>query len=261
MELSQAAAHFGLSAFATATRHGIDWRPRVGPAADRVLFPDAEIAATWDITFADPAALFNLEPNDDFTVTLAGGIEEISVSGITGTGAGSLNGTYTRDIALSNGLPAWTNGSATIRYNGQGYYVIALSGVAQFITAAPSFSPIAFYAIAVGGSATGTASLAPSFDGAAPVHNGGDQVDFEGVAVTSAELHGVLVHCTAGVVVVSLGIGTNFVLSAGQHVQLALPGGQVADFLVSGSGVSAIAVISAAAGSAATLALLAAVAA
>jgi hypothetical protein len=50
MDLSQATAHFGLSARATATRHGSNWSPRVGIAASSVAFPDADICYSFRIT-------------------------------------------------------------------------------------------------------------------------------------------------------------------------------------------------------------------
>jgi hypothetical protein len=235
MDLSQATAHFGLSARATATRHGVDWRPRIGPAADRVLFPDADLAFDFTAEFSDLMSNLSLDPAEGFSVVAGGAIEEITVSGVTGTGAASINGTYTRDVVLTNGAPAWTNGSASIRYF-VGFWVLYLSGVAQFISKQKRVVPptSAFWEIAGGGAATGSPIFSYATTGAAPsLLLGRSQLDFEGIFPGTGSICGFLLICTSGAVACEWNTGF-VVISEGQHIQLALPGGEAAPAVSNG---------------------------
>ncbi len=234
MDLAQNARfNFGLSAPATARGTGVEWTPRLGVASAAVPLPLADVLASWHFTFPAAAGLVGFESVSSWDITLTGAATTITVSGITGTGAGSLNVAYVLGAEAVNGMPAWTLGSASIRWV-SGYWTIMLSGVAQFVmkrpAAVPSVTP-ADWEIASGGAATGLPALVMSPAGASPVQAGGfSQLDFEGQPLLSDITQGLLVHCTAGRVAFDFGGGT-VVLSSGQHFQLGLPGGEGAVFL------------------------------
>jgi hypothetical protein len=233
MDLSQATAHFGLSARATATRHGVTWRPRIGVESQSLPLPDAAVAASWAFTLPAVAGTVDFEVGDLWTINLGGAHDTIAVSGITGTGAGSLNVTYDLLDTLVAGMPAWQLGSALLRWQ-EGFWTIFLSGVAQFRMKRPSARPSpgpSDWEIASGGSATGLPQLVLSTDGAVPVLVGGkSQNDFENQLLATDLVQGLLLHCTAGRIAYGTELGA-LVLSAGQHFQLGLPGGPDADFL------------------------------
>jgi hypothetical protein len=50
MDLSQATAHFGLSAKTTGTRHGVTWKPALGISVTAETFPDSDILRTFLLT-------------------------------------------------------------------------------------------------------------------------------------------------------------------------------------------------------------------
>ena len=254
MDPSQARAHFGISAKSPATRQGIDWTPRIGRAADTVEFPLADVVASWGFTFADAAAYANLEPGNNWTVTLGAAIDEITISGVTGTGASSLNVVYTASAAV-NGMPCWTNGTASIRWI-EGFWHVYLAGVSQFIMEKPFSlpSPLAdTWMIHASGAATGIPTLVWGSGGAAAVLDAGnDAADYEGTVLPDSTVESLLVECSAGTVAFAFGTGV-IVLGAGQHLQLALPGGEAA-WMLSGS----LAVVSCTAAAACSLHLLAA---
>lgn len=233
MDLSQAVAHFGLTARAAATRHGVTWRPLIGLPADSVPLPAAAVAARWEFTVPAVAATVDFEVGERWAIDLGGAHDDLTITGITGTGAGSMNATYDLLDTLVAGLPAWQIGSALVRWV-DGFWTLLLSGVPQFRMkrprARPSVAP-SDWEIASGGSATGLPQLTLSTDGTPPVLvSGGNQVDFEGQLLPTDLLHGLLLHCSAGRIIWGTERGAT-VLDAGQHLQLGLPGGPAADFL------------------------------
>lgn len=236
----------GLYATGTARGQGINWKPRLGAAAAATELL-GDVIGTWVFTFPEAGGIAALDSNDSYVVTLIPALGNITVSGITGTGASSLNVVYAPG-AVVNGMHSWVNGNASIRWI-EGYWHLYLSGFSQFVMKRPSAYPSSFSAdwdIHPSGSATGVASLSAAGDGDAPVlASGRSQLDFEGGALSVGQTLGLLIQCTAGRIVFGYGTGI-IILSSGQHAQIALPGGEGAWFIGNSLGMAGCAAASAA---------------
>jgi hypothetical protein len=223
MDLSQAAAHHGLSAIGTPTRHGISWDPRIGPEAERLSLPDADVAVSAVITL--PAAASYVLNFPALTGSGNDAFLEISIADVTGTDAALVNGTYALSATLVNGCPTWTRGNAVIRMGSTARWEIVLSGVVQFRAAAPHTFPsdVSTWEDAGAAGTGGTPAVTLGSSGGTPVQSAVLPADFEGIAAPNlASLRGLHVRCTAGSGLCSWGGGV-FVLPTGGFFLTGLP--------------------------------------
>jgi len=203
MDLTEQKAIVGLRAVGASTRQGVSWKAAHGtaPSGDVVSLSSATAALVLVCTSGATSGRLSivmeeLAANCDVLVDSA--IETISVADITGTGAGSLNVTYTR-TANVNGWPSWTNATAVIR-RASNFWEIVLGGVVQFrayspVTVLPTLVP-AWEAV---GAATGTPDVGAASSGEEPVLNRAGWVDFENRALGDPQgVRGLRVTCTAG---------------------------------------------------------------
>ncbi len=236
----------GLYATGTARGQGINWKPRLGAAAATTELV-GDVVGSWGFTFAEASGFVAIDASDSYAITLVPAFGDITVTGVTGTGASSLNVVYAPG-AVVNGMHSWVNGNASIRWI-EGYWHLYLSGFSQFVMKRPSLFPSTSpddWQIHASGSATGVADLAQAGDGDSPVlASGRSQLDFEGGALSVGQTLGLLVQCTAGRI--GFGYGTGIIiLSSGQHAQIALPEGEGAWFLGNSYGIVGCAAASAA---------------
>lgn len=225
MDLSLAAAHFGLSARATATRHGIDWAPRIGPTPYSVLLPDADFAFSTLITFPEATGFASYTPGGE-SIILSSAADVVEVSGITGTDAASLNGNYTRSAILYNGGPQWINGTATLRLIAAGIWECALAGTPHFYSSVPSPTPVGVQwedAGAAGSAGAASMEVIVFTEGDSPIISAA--ADFEGAILPALDrLVAVQVDCSVGSALLAFGNNiTCLPLSTGASFAFALP--------------------------------------
>ena len=174
MDFSHAVAHGGVSLKGAATGHGRHWTPLVGSAATTTRLEDADVGQSMTITFPDASARVELVSPGGAMASgaLVAAIGELTVSGVTGTDAALVNGSYTRSASLYNLAPQWTKGTAAIRLATDGMLEITLAGVAQFRSVVPYVAP-AFagddFEDAGGAGTAGAPAVVAWDDGAEPV--------------------------------------------------------------------------------------------
>lgn len=237
MDVTGALVGTGLQVRARATRPGVTWPGKVGEAPGEQSLAGVTGGYVRTLGFPDRTSQVEL--------ILATGQTNVNpaatgllISGVTGTGAASINGNYTMDVALTNGFPSWSNGTAQVRWAFGAYYIV-LAGVDQFrgtiMTVGRPDELTESWAIE--GAATGMPVVIADPEGApATAVPAGSGIDFEGLALGDLDLLGLEVRCTAGQVWFRWQTGL-LVLSAGQRMVLPLPGG-LAAAIFGGAGAS-----------------------
>lgn len=203
MNLAERAAVSGLRAVATSVRQGVSWKASHGSGPQGEVTSLSSATAALGLVCSSEGTsgrllivMEELAANCDVLVDSA--METISVAEVTGTGAGSINVTYTRGANV-NGWPAWVNGTAVIR-RASNFWEIVLAGVVQFRAYSPvAVLPTLVAAWAVVGAATGVPDVGVVSSGEEPVLNRTGWVDFENRALEDPQgVRGLRVTCTAG---------------------------------------------------------------
>lgn len=219
MDVRQCRMGTGLELAVTGSRAGVVWKPRHGSAVGDSVLSGIDWGFAKEMTFPEVSGSVTLDLTGGGTTEPAQ--DTLVISGVTGTGAGSLNVTYTRAAELSNGMPRWVNGTAEIAWDAG--WKISLGGVTQFtnldLRAAMPWEVTVPWEIA--GAATGDPEVATQDDGTVATVSPSDGVDFEGVTLAAGTLKRLELVCDAGAVVVQWRCGMQ-VLEAGGDLALDL---------------------------------------